>query len=310
MSTFRTEIKFEEFNLKANHETRFLFFGSCFADNIRRAFERHYFKCLPLTHGIVYHPLPIAQALLEIANKTHYSSSDLFLHEGRYKSWMHHGSFNGADESAVLDGINKRFDEAGKAMDFDPIIIVTFGTAMGYKLKETGRIVANCHRMPQQLFDRDFSKLSSLIDSWKQVIKLYHDKFPNIRWVFTVSPVRHLKEGFIENQRSKARLLLLCEEISRENGCYYFPSYEILMDDLRDYRFYNEDGIHPSSLAVGYIKEIFYRNIFSSSTLEKLNKIEPLVRKWEHRSIHETTEEMEKRKAESLKEIRLILNAI
>ncbi len=308
MTSFRTEIKFEEWRLNGNHQNVFLTFGSCFADLIRASLARHFFEAPHPSHGVIYHPTALAQAAREVLNNRSYCSDDLLFHEGLFKSLNHHSAFSARSAQEALDRINHRIEDCHNKLSDQAIIIVTFGSAMAYVHKATNKVVANCHRLPQQDFSRSLTDLDTMISNWEELVACFKEKFPKLQWIFTVSPVRHLKEGFIENQRSKARLIMLCEALSNYSNCHYFPSYEIMMDDLRDYRFYGEDFIHPTSFAVEYIRSIFYKNTMSESTLNDIKQMEPFIKTIEHRGLHENTEQTEKRKAAALEEVRLILN--
>lgn len=305
----RTEFTPEKFPFQLSHQDKLMLMGSCFSEHISDRLEYFRYDINRGAHGIVFHPEALAKSIHHLISKEAYLENDLIEFQGRWNSLCHHGAFSGTNPEDVLWRANTALNEARLFLKSASILVITFGTAMGYFHKEKTQIVANCHKLPQQDFERRLSDLHELTSIWNATIKTLKAFNPSLKIIFTISPVRHLKEGFVENQRSKARLQLLCEEIcNSENDSFYFPSYELMMDDLRDYRFYSTDMIHPSELAVSYIQEKFFNAVFSEKSLDACQKLTPVLQRFHHRSLHETSEMTAKRKAESEEQIRLILS--
>lgn len=305
----RTELNPERFPFQFSHQDKLMLIGSCFSEHVADRLEYFKYEVNRGAHGIVFHPEAISNAIKHIISGVVYTDKDLIESQGKWCSLYHHGAFSHSNKELVLENINTNLNTAHGFLKSASLLVVTFGTAMGYEHKQRAEIVANCHKLPQQDFNKKLSHLSELTAIWNETIEALKAFNPTLKIVFTISPVRHLKEGFVENQRSKARLQLLCEEIcDRDNGVFYFPSYELMMDDLRDYRFYAIDMIHPSEQAILYIQEHFFNSIFSEKSIDACQKLLPVLQRLHHRSLHETSEMTAKRKAESEEQIRLILS--
>lgn len=306
---WRTEIKVPNLGIEMNLSSPMMFAGSCFASHMHQRMSRLHCDVRAFSHGIIFHPLALAKAFQDIVLKRVYSESDLIFSDGLYRSLSHHGVFADTDPTKVLDQINSTIAEAHNAFDDLHTLVITFGTAYGYHHLESDGIVANCHKLPQQDFKKELSNEADILRGWSETIALLRSVNPQLNLIFTVSPVRHWRDGAIENGRSKARLISVCGELASQKGVYYFPSFELMMDDLRDYRFYEADLIHPNAQAIDYIQEKFVHAAFSDHARLKLDSIEKLVKQMEHRSIHESAELSEKRKAEALEGIRLIIES-
>jgi flagellar motor component MotA len=224
-------------------------------------------------------------------------------------SLNHHGRFSSADQSQTLNEINTAIGEGSAFLKEASLLIVTFGTSIGYYHGNEGHVAANCHKIDAKFFTKKRTDISEIVGVWTTVLSELITQNPSLKVLFTVSPVRHLREGFEENQKSKAALLLAIEQLQQAfpDSCLYFPSYEIMMDDLRDYRFYEADMIHPNAQAIQYIREKFFGAVMSKETLENCNLMESQIRKIEHRGIHENAEQKERRIADANEAIRRIL---
>ncbi len=305
---FRTELNMTSENLGLDHSHKLMFLGSCFSENISNHLGRFCFQVSTGAHGILFHPEAIFQALEDIVNSKIYTLADLTKAPHGWVALSHHGGFTHADSDQLLRSMQELILESHSLLKEASLLSITFGTAMGYRNKASNSIVANCHRLPQQDFERGLSSMDDLLESARKAIKSFCSYNHDAKIILTVSPVRHLREGFIDNQRSKSRLILLCEQLEKEFECVrYFPAYELVMDELRDYRFYDEDMIHPSKAAVGFVAEKFEDFILSKQAKGACSAILPFVLRKEHRSIHENMDEAEKRKAESDNQIRLTL---
>lgn len=306
---FRTELPQNSLELDITHNDKIMLLGSCFTEHISSSLSRYRFPVFANSHGIIFHPIPLAKALSDTIANIAYESDDLIESNGKWISLNHHGKYSSENKIEALQNINLSIQEGAIFLKEASILIVTFGTAIGYYHQESGYIVANCHKLNAKSFEKKRSELSEMTAPW---IKALNDLFtlnPSLKVIFTISPVRHLREGFQENQLSKSALFLAIDEIRKSflNRCYYFPSYEIMMDDLRDYRFYEMDMVHPNAQAIEYIREKFFNAVLSPSALQKCVEMESLLKKIEHRSIHETPEQKERRIADAVEAIRHIL---
>lgn len=284
MKSFRTIVQVPK---KANydHRHRFHFEGSCFAENIRRSMEQCGFDCTGGHHGILYHPLAMAQSIDEVLQQKKYEANDLFCSGEKWVSLSHHGSFSNVNREEAMENINASIEEGFVHLTQADVLIVTFGTSWAWKHKESNRVVGNCHRLPQQAFTKELSSVSEMAMTWMVLMGNLLEKNDQLNIVFTVSPVRHTREGMEENNLSKAQLRLLCHELVKAfpNRATYFPAYEIMMDDLRDYRFYELDMIHPNGAAIEYIRDVWAQAYVDPTAWKAALEIEKLIRFVEHR---------------------------
>jgi hypothetical protein len=243
-----------------------LVIGSCFAENIGALLQEQLFDIKINPFGIVYNPISIAQQLLYILRRKEYTADDLFEHNGMWHSWLHHGNFSSADQEEILNKINFQLDEAFQQLKKAEWLIITLGSAYYYSLKD-GQIVSNCHKVPAAHFSKKITTESSIIVFFEKFFKSLRKYNPNIKVLFNVSPVRYMRDGLTENTISKSVLHLAIDQIIKtNNNCFYFPSYEIVIDELRDYRFYKADMVHPNEMAIAYIYEKFAAALFDEET--------------------------------------------
>lgn len=292
---FRTEIQIPPSEHQITHQTKCLFVGSCFAENMSGELEKRKFKVETNPFGILYNPLSVKEGLEILINKRVFTSSDLIKREGLWHSFMHHSRFSGTNKNEVVSKINERISNASEFLRQADYLFITFGTAWVYFLKANKQLVANCHKFPAKVFNRKLLSVETVVEEY---IKLFEKLFSfndKLKIVFTVSPVRHWKDGANGNQISKATLLLGMDKLVNEfPSTSYFPSYELVLDDLRDYRFFEEDLVHPNRLAVNYIFEKFSDVYFSDSTKVLLKKIEKVERGLQHRPFNSKAEEYKK----------------
>ncbi|MFZ4785540.1 MAG: GSCFA domain-containing protein [Flavobacteriales bacterium] len=306
---WHTELHLEKSDFLLDHNSPIGFLGSCFSENMVAAFARYQFQVHANAHGILFHPLAMAKALRDVIENKQYTDHDVMSFNNRFVSLHHHGRFSSSDSVSLLNTIN---DEIGAAHNFlkkAEVLFITFGTAIGYVFHDTNRVVGNCHKLPQQMFTKNRFDTASLVAEWPATLEELTTWNPNLKVVLTVSPVRHLREGFVENQRSKAALVLLCDALEKQfpGKVSYFPAYEMMVDDLRDYRFYENDLVHPSDIAVNYIREKLFETYLTPETLQKCSEMESWVKLLEHRSIQETEEQKERRIFRANEAIRQIL---
>lgn len=271
-----------------NYKQPMLLTGSCFADNIGDLLGEHQFNMLAQPNGVVYNPISIAQQLKQIGEGRVYNENDLVLYNELYHTWSHHSSFNSTDPKEVLGNINASLNKAHVFIHQpETIVYVTFGSAFVYELKNIpGFITANCHKHPQQNFNKRLLTVSEIVDIWQGVIS----SLPQVQFVFTVSPVRHTKDGLFENNVSKGILLQAVYELcNQQPQAYYFPAYEIVVDELRDYRFYDTDLIHPTQQAVEYVWQQLVKTCFDEFSQQFVVEVKALNAMKNHRIMHEGT---------------------
>ena len=283
---FRTEINPESFSQKINIKDKIFFTGSCFAENIGSFFYNHHFDVCINPFGILYNPVSIANSLNKIINNEEFTAEDLFHFNNKWLSFYHHGKFSDANKEQALSKINTKIRQAYKHLKETKFLFITFGTSWVYALKNNNQIVANCHKIPQQEFNRYRLNVEEIVDIYTKLISQIKKLSPEINIVFTVSPVRHLKDGAHGNQLSKSVLLLAVEELNSLSGVHYFPSYELALDDLRDYRFYAKDMTHLNEIAEQYIWEKLSQSAFDNETLEVLPKINKIFKAVNHRTFN------------------------
>ena len=276
---------------KIGYGDKILLLGSCFADNIGAKFEEHYFQTTINPFGTLYNPASIAKAVLDMGYGP--SGMGLVEHNGLWHSMMHHGSYSGVDKEEVIARCEESRIQMREALQQANVVIVTFGTAWVYEYE--GEVVANCHKLPANRFVRRRLTVNEIVDMWQPIIASMPDK----HWIFTVSPIRHVKDGLHENQVSKAILLQAVDRLtsilsnSLMGSKSYFPSYEIMLDELRDYRFYAEDMVHPSAVAVDYIWQRFVETYMTTGTQQEMRILHQLWRDRHHRFLHPDSPEAE-----------------
>ncbi|MDR0815465.1 MAG: GSCFA domain-containing protein, partial [Bacteroidales bacterium] len=270
----------------ADYSTPVLMTGSCFAENIGRMMQRLKFNVTLNPFGIVFHPFPLARQLDRLLSADEYSAGELRHDHDLWFSFDHHGRFSQPEQTDCLALINGEFQQGRQQLAKAKWLFVTFGTAWAYRLKENGKIVANCHHYPTNAFERIRTEADEICETWARTITRLREINPAVQVVFSVSPVRHLRDDAHENQLSKATLLLAVERLNKNMNTCYFPAYEIMQDDLRDYRFYDEDMTHPNPLAIKYIWQRFCTTYFSDDAVRVMNKVDDIVKASEHRPIH------------------------
>ncbi len=268
--------------------------GSCFTRYIGGKLLRYKLPVFINPAGIQYNPASIAEVVQRLAENRPFTGEELRFSGDLWFSYLHHGDFSDTDRERCLGRINEYLEAGRRALVSAHVFCITFGTAFYFRLKETGDIVSNCHKRPQNLFTRHFLTPGKITGIFSSLMTGIRKIYPDIRFLFTVSPVRHLKDGAEENQWSKSSLILAVRELLEVKGTYYFPSYEIMMDDLRDYRFYAEDLVHPNGTAAGYIWERFSQAYLTEDTLGLCRGLEQILKAAEHRPRHENSGEHRK----------------
>ena len=284
MSEFRLKVDLPKIQHKINHSDYFQSWGSCFADNMGKKLTENKFICDMNPFGTLYNPMSIASAIREILSGKEYGPSDLNFANGQWFSYMHHSIFSSSNRDSCLQQINSRLSASKIFIEKADWILLTWGSAWVYRLNTNQRIVGNCHKIPEKNFTRSKLEVDEIVAEYTDLIHAIRHLNPTVKFLFTVSPIRHAKDGMHGNQLSKSTLLLATDKLCATNSnCYYFPSYEIMMDELRDYRFYADDMLHPTPLAINYIWECFSEAYFSPATKNFLQAWEKIKKGLAHR---------------------------
>lgn len=274
------------------YEEKTVLMGSCFAENIGGKMEESKFPVDVNPFGTLYNPSSVANGLRILLGTKQFSSGDLFQQDGIFHSFSHHSRFSAPSENECLEKINNRLSLSSENIRKANRLVITLGTAFVYRLKSDGRIVSNCHKLPDKMFERRRLSVQEITEDWRELLHSLWEQNPSLRLLFTVSPIRHWKDGAHENQISKATLLLAIEELRQEfpDRIAYFPAYEIMMDELRDYRFYADDMLHPSPLAIEYIWRRFTENFLSKETQTLLTDWEDIQKAIHHKPFQPDSE--------------------
>lgn len=267
-----------------SYQSKIMLIGSCFSEEIGARLHDRKFNIIQNPSGIVYHPLIISDMLMRCITVEFFTQADIFESNGVWHSWQHHSSFSGYSKDAVLEKINQNLKVAAEFLRSATHVILTPATAFAYYLKDHDRLVANCHKQPASIFSKKLSDSVEIVDAFAEALKRLKKLNPNISVMITISPVKHLRDGAVLNNLSKANLFravhLLKEQI---DDLYYFPSFEIMNDELRDYRFYKNDMAHPNAIAVDYIFEKFCTATLERETFNIMLKVEEILKASAHR---------------------------
>ncbi len=267
-----------------------LFMGSCFSDEIGNQAQLHGLNATANPFGTLFHPLAIGQSLLDTLNDVSTCDSvqtdDVFFH------WGSSGKIHGYSANELTEKVLAERKSIKAKLAIATHLFITFGTAKNYVLKTNNQVVANCHKQHPSLFNVEITTSTAIVAFWEPIILQLKELNPQLSVIFTVSPVRHLKDGIIENNRSKAKLLLAVETLSKLENCSYFPSYEIVLDELRDYRFFKNDFAHPNELAIEHVWHRFANNYLSESTFMMCNKIKAIKVSLIHKSLYEKSKKV------------------
>ncbi len=281
---FRLELQIKPWKQQLSLQQKLMLMGSCFTEHMAEKLSDYRFTVLENPHGILFNPVSISRALQAYSTSKTYEKADLFFHDGLYQSWEHHGRFADTDPDLALQKMNLETAAAGEFLQQPGWMIITLGSAFVYELKPGTSFgtnpeplpVANCHKVPQLNFIHRLLSLEEVHASLEQMIEMARQMNPFIKIIFTISPVRHYREGLVENNRSKGLLQLGVMSMLQKQDVFYFPAYELVVDDLRDYRFYAEDLVHPNYLATQYVWEKFSAACISEESkllMEKINRL-------------------------------------
>jgi len=292
---FRTQIPISKSNQPIDCNSKLVSLGSCFAVNMGEKFQYYKFQITTNPFGIIFNPVSIEKIVRRAVERQFFTEKDIFFFNERWHCFDVHSELSHPNKEDFLQALNGLIQSTHQQLNDATHIIITYGTSWVYREKERFEVVANCHKLPQKNFDKDLLSVESIEKAIHNTINLIQKINPNCSFIFTVSPVRHIKDGFAENQLSKAHLIsALHSSISKLATSNYFPSYEIMMDDLRDYRFYAPDMLHPNQTAIDYIWKLFAEAYITSESFSTMSVIENIQRSLSHRPFNENGEEHQK----------------
>ena len=290
MDSFRTIVEPAKSENKISHGSPIMMLGSCFAERIGFNLKQFKFDIDLNPFGISFNPLSIHNCLERIISDQFLTENELFFHNEAWHSFMHHSQFSSQKKDVCLNQINERLRYSSKYIKSAKFLILTFGTAWVFYQNDSDKPVNNCHKLPNSQFKRRLLNVTDIVESYVKLFSVIKELNPNIKILLTISPVRHLADGAEDNQVSKSILRLAANELCREGFADYFPSFEIMLDDLRDYRFYSEDMVHPSSLAIDYIFKKFSETYFSKETIKLNSDISNITNAFGHKLINPKSE--------------------
>lgn len=307
---FRTEIEVKPSKIRISHRSPMMLIGSCFTEYIGSNLSDLSFPVKINPSGIVYNPFSVFRTLEILVNGKEYTGSDLGYFNELWFSFDHHTSFSHPDQAQCLNKINNSIRDAMNFLKTTELLLITFGTSRIYKHKKSDRIVSNCHKIPASEFERLIMSTDEIVTLTKNMVSILSDFNPGLKFIFTISPVRHWKDGAVGNQINKAALILAVHKIIElfKDKAEYFPAYEFMLDDLRDYRFYADDLLHPGTQAVEYIWTKFSKTYFDDLTLQINKDLNSLNNALNHRPVLKETKAWKafladgKRKVETLAE--------
>jgi len=270
-----------------DYRSNILLLGSCFVENIGNKLEYFKFQNLQNPFGILFHPLAIESLITNAINDKVYTEEDVFFQNEQWHCFDAHSRLSNSSKETLLIDLNSSITSTYQQIQESTHIIITLGTSWVYRHIETDKYVANCHKIPQKQFLKELLTLDEVSQSFEAIISLIKSVNQEASIIFTVSPVRHIKDGFVENTQSKAYLVSAIHSVlsqkSQLRGLFYFPSYEIMLDELRDYRFYKEDMLHPNKTAVNYIWERFHQVWINESAIKTMNDVEAVQKGLQHK---------------------------
>ncbi len=291
---FRLEFAPKPFDIKINHQQNLLLIGSCFTEQIGTKLANHKFAVLDNPNGILFNPSSIAKSISSYINNKQYTQEELFYQNECWNSWEHHSRFSHPDKKICLAGINESQSKANTFFKNADWLLITLGSAFVYEL-ENKEVVANCHKVPTDKFCKRLLSADEVFTDLQRMIEKAVAFNPQLKIIFTISPVRHLRDGFVENNRSKATLIQTVHQlVEKNNSCFYFPAYELVIDDLRDYRFFAEDMVHPNYAATNYVWEKFIATCIDETSQQLMKEIAVIVAAKNHKPFNPTSEQHKK----------------
>ena len=295
---FRLQIPISNSDFPIDYHSKIVSLGSCFAENMGQKFDYYKFQNTVNPFGIIFNPVSIEKLIHRTICKEYFTDNDVFFHNDLWHSFEVHSELSNPNKQELIDQLNGLLDGFYNQILQATHIVITLGTAWVYRSINSNEIVANCHKLPQKQFTKEIFSIETIANAIKNSIDSIRDVNPNCNFIFTVSPVRHIKDGFFENNISKASLLrAIYEVVNTEHyklNTEYFCSYEIMMDELRDYRFYNPDMLHPNSVAIDYIWERFQEAYLSEKAFGTMKAVKEIQSGLQHRSFNPSSEAHQK----------------
>lgn len=299
---FKLDFKISRFRQAIDISDSILLTGSCFAENIYQKLVLYKFDAACNPNGILFNPVSIANSLNSYCESKINLKSLLFENEGSWHSWWHHGSFMGLSKKELESKLTASNKQAYTFLKNADWLIITWGSAYVYELASGKLLVANCHKVPADKFKKRLLSVDEITNIYSLLLEKLSRFNPNLKIMFSISPVRYTKDGLHENNLSKATLFLALQQLQNTNPALaYFPAYEIVNDELRDYRFFEPDWVHPNKLAINYVWQRFSETCFTAETSDYLKAIEPIIQAKQHRPIHENSAAHKKFKTDFLK---------
>jgi len=287
MKSYRTIVEPDSSKNKISYNTPVLFMGSCFTENIGNKMDKLKFPTIVNPFGVLYNPSSVRSGLEILLDNRDFNEKDLHFFNDQWFSFYHDTEFSNENKDECLKKINTSVNEAREHLRSAKYLIITFGTAWIYEYKKTENVVSNCHKIPAKEFERRKLGVEDIFVQWAKLLNRIEDYNPNLKIIFTVSPVRHWKDGAVQNQLSKSTLILAINQLMKIfDNVEYFPAYEIMMDDLRDYRFYADDMLHPSNVAIEYIWDYFKQTFFDKKTINIIDEVNQVIQAENHRPIN------------------------
>lgn len=292
---FRTQIPISKSNHPIDYHSGVVSLGSCFAENIATKFDYYKFKNRVNPFGIIFNPISIEKIIQRVVSKNYFTEKDVFFHNDLWRCFEVHSELSQPNKEVFLKTLNSLIDRTYDEIKEASHIVITYGTSWIYKSIESQSVVANCHKVPQKAFQKELLSIETIEKSFQNTIALIQSIHSNVQFIFTISPVRHLKDGFVENQLSKSHLIsALHSSIFKLATSNYFPSYEIMMDELRDYRFYSDDMLHPNQVAIDYIWERFVQSHITEDAYSLMEAISGIQKSLLHKPFNPDSESHQK----------------
>lgn len=306
---FRTTVKTVENRGWLHHSDNVVLLGSCFSDNIGHKMHGALINATINPMGTLYNPMSIASGVSRLIDCRPMAGQELFMQGGVWNSYDFHSRHSFPDKQVTLDRMNQRIDLGHKALEEAQLLTITLGTAIVYRLKATGEVVANCHKVPQHEFEHKMATVDAMVNELDKMLTRLHEFNPTLRIILTVSPIRHIADGLDVNSLSKASLRVAINDVMDRHSeyCDYFPAYEIMLDDLRDYRFYSNDMVHPSDVAVEYIWQAFQATYLDDHSALAVARCERIHKRLQHRPMSTNRETVDRFNADTVSVVRNLI---
>lgn len=289
---FRTPIPIPKSNHPLDYNSKIVSLGSCFTENMGDKFQYFKFQNIINPFGIIFNPVSIEKIIHKAIHATLFTEEDVFFYNERWHCFDVHSDLSNSNKEELINNLNAIVKSTNQQITESTHFIITYGTSWVYRNMESDSIVANCHKVPQKKFQKELLSVETIKESLAKTTQLIHSVNPDCNIIFTVSPVRHIKDGFVENQWSKANIISALHETFdfQLSTVSYFPSYEIMMDELRDYRFYAEDMLHPNQVAIDYIWKRFKETTISETAFSIMDEVSAIQKSLSHRPFNPESE--------------------